>query len=152
MSGTKAPASCATIELEIPIEAPCERVWEAIFKETNFWWMPNFRVSGENSQVTFDPTPGGRGMVEESEDGGGLLWFTVQMYLPSKFAVYLFGHIAPEWGGPQTSNLKLALEETSTGCIMKVTDARHGHIDDMTSYADGWRQIFTDGLKKYVES
>ena len=65
---------------------------------------------------------------------------------------YLFGHIAPEWGGPQTSNLKLALEKTSTGCIMKVTDARHGHIDDMTSYADGWRQIFTDGLKKYVES
>lgn len=148
------PAQCTTIELEIAIEAPRERVWSAIFDETDLWWLPDFRVMGADSKVTFDPQPGGRGMVEDLADGGGLLWFNVQMYIPSEFKVYLTGHIAPEWGGPTTSMLKLALDEAESGCVFKLTDARHGHVDEkMTeNYRAGWQQLFGDGLKKFVES
>ena len=154
IGASTANAGCTTIELEIAIEAPREKVWNAMFEEANAWWLPDFRVAGPNSKVTFDPTPGGRGMVETTEDGGGLLWFNTQMYLPSEFKIYLVGHIAPEWGGPTTSNLKLALEETDSGCILKVTDARHGNIDEnqTQSYEDGWNQLFGNGLKKHVES
>ena len=150
---TISPASVCTIELEIPIEAPRERVWKAVFEETNLWWMPDFRVAGENSKVTFDPAPGGRGMVEETEDGVGLLWFSVQMHLPADYKIYLFGHIAQDWGGPQTSTLKLELAETETGCILRVSDARFGNIDakGAETYEAGWKTIFGDGLKAYVE-
>ena len=154
IGATTANAGCATIELEIAIEASREKVWNAIFEETEMWWLPDFRAAGPNSKVTFDPRPGGRGMVEDTADGGGLLWFNVQMFLPEQFKIYLVGHIAPEWGGPTTSNLKLAVEETETGCVLKVTDARHGNIDESQtqSYSDGWNQLFSDGLKTYVES
>ncbi len=147
-------AGCTTIELEIEIAASRETVWQAIFDETQMWWLPEFRVSGPDAKITFDATPGGRGMFEEASDGSWLLWFNVQMYLPKQFKVYLFGHIAPEWGGPTTSSLRLALEERDAGCVLQITDARHGHIDEnqMQSYSDGWTQLFGDGLRTYVES
>lgn len=155
MPGTSTtPAGCISIELEIAIEAPREKVWQALFEEADAWWLPDFRVAGPDSRMTFDPSPGGRGMVEDTADGGGLLWFNVQMHLPTQFKIYLIGHIAPEWGGPTTSSLKLALEETESGCVLKITDARHGHIDEnqTQSYSDGWKMLFSDGLKKHVES
>lgn len=146
-------AACHQYELEIEIEAPRERVWRAIFEESNMWWLPDFHVAGPDSIVTFDPNPGGKGLLEETSDGGGLQWYSVQMYAPSEFKVYLIGHIAPEWGGPTTSSLKLALLETDAGCVLQVTDARHGHVDEtqVDSFEDGWLQLFTDGLKKFVE-
>ena len=151
---TTEPAACHTYELEIAIDASRERVWKAIFEETNFWWLPDFHVVEAESTVTFDPSPGGRGLVEDTADGGGLLWYSVQMVLPDQFKVYLFGHIAPEWGGPATSNLRLSVEETESGCVLQVTDARHGYMDEahIQSNQEGWTQLFTDGLKQYVES
>ncbi len=153
MVTTITPATCTKIELEIAIDAPRETVWAAIFEDVNLWWHPAFRVMGENSTVTFDPQPGGRGLVESTEDGG-LLWFTVQMYLPSQFKIYTFGHIAQDWGGPMTSTLSLSLQETEAGCLLQVSDARFGNVDDQQTqtFLDGWNLLFGDGLKKFVES
>ncbi|MFK7767382.1 MAG: hypothetical protein AB8B55_09190 [Mariniblastus sp.] len=150
---TLSASSCHKYELEIEIQAPRDRVWKAIFEETNLWWLPDFHVVGPDSVVTFDPAVGGRGLVEETPDGGGLLWYSVQMCMPSDFKVYLIGHLAPEWGGPATSSLKLALIESESGCIFQVTDARHGNVDEkqVQSSLDGWLQLFTDGLKSFVE-
>jgi uncharacterized protein YndB with AHSA1/START domain len=154
MIGTEIKASsCYQYELEIEINATRERVWKAIFEETNFWWLPDFHVAGPDSTVTFDPNPGGTGLFEKTSDGGGLQWYSVQMYLPSDFKVYMVGYIAPEWGGPTTSSLKLALVESNGGCTLQVTDARHGNIDEsqVQSFQDGWTQLFRDGLKGFVE-
>lgn len=147
-------ATCCQYELEIAINASVERVWKAIFEETEMWWLPDFHAAGEGSTITFDPTPGGRGLVEETPNGGGLQWYGVHMFLPEQFAIYLIGHIAPEWGGPTTSSLKLAVEPADTGCVLKVTDARHGNVDEaqQASYQEGWQQLFTNGLKAFVES
>ena len=148
------PAAVQTIELEIPIDAPPSKVWKAIFEETDRWWLADFRVAGPDSKVTFDPTPGGKGLIETTTDGGGLQWFATQMYMPAEFKIYVVGHIAPEWGGPTTSNLKLSLVETESGCTLNILDARHGNVDEKQaqSYADGWKQLFTDGLKAFVET
>lgn len=146
-------SSCHKYELEIAIDARREKVWAAILNDTNSWWLPDFHVAGPDSTVTLDPVAGGRGLVEETPDGDSLLWYSVQMFQPSVFKIYLVGHVAPEWGGPTTSMLKLAVEETATGCVLKVTDARHGFVDEaaVQSYSAGWTQLFTDGLKAFVE-
>lgn len=147
-------ARCCSYELEIAIEAPREKVWEAILEETNAWWLPDFHVAGPDSTVTFDPRAGGQGLVEETPEGDGLVWYSPHMFQPSAYKIYLIGHIGPEWGGPATSSLKLALDTTETGCLLKVTDARHGNVDEkqLKSYAEGWTQLFTDGLKHFVEN
>jgi uncharacterized protein YndB with AHSA1/START domain len=155
MMGTKkTEANCVQYELEIAINASRERVWQAIFEKTNFWWLPNFHMVGEGSVVTFDPTPGGSGLVERLEHGGGLLWYQVQYPLANEFKIYLVGYIAPDWGGPSASHLKLALQETETGCILQVTDAQHGNVNlkSVKSLQDGWTGLFTDGLKEFVEN
>jgi len=34
------------------IDAPRERVWQALVDETNAWWLPDFHMVGEGSVVT----------------------------------------------------------------------------------------------------
>ncbi len=82
------------------------------------------------------------------------LWYQVQYCLPQEFKIYLVGYLAPDFGGPATSHLKLVIETTDNGCVLKVTDAQHGSVDAKAadSLRDGWQQLFTDGLKEFVEN
>lgn len=155
MIGAKtSPVGCLQYELEIPINASPDRVWQAMFEETNFWWLPDFHMAGANSVVTFDPTPGGKGLIENHEGGGGLLWYQVQYCLPHDYKIYLIGYLAPDFGGPATSHLKLMIESTDGGCVLKVTDAQTGSVSEKAadSQREGWSQLFSDGLKAYVEN
>lgn len=154
MIGTQSVAStCTQYEMEIEIDASCKRVWEAIIHETNYWWLPDFHMVAPNSTVTFDPQPGGRGLIEETKTGGGLQWYSVQYYLPEQFQIYLLGHLAPDFGGPSTTHLKLALEARDGGCVLRVSDAHCGAGSEATtqSLQKGWKQLFSDGLKAHVE-
>lgn len=146
-------ARVASYELEIAISAPPERVWKAITDETNAWWLPDFHMLGEDSIVTFDTQAGG-GLVEQLEGGGSLLWYTVLWNQPDEFTLYLVGHSAPKWGGPNTSTLQLTVEPSGeNACVLKVSDARFGHIveENLQSLQEGWTWLFTDGLKRFVE-
>lgn len=108
---------------------------------------------GEGSTVKLELRAGG-GLIEHHEDGSSLLWATVHMHLPAQFTLYLFGHTVKDWGGPVTSNMKISVEaDGEERSIFRFSDARHGHIDDanIKSLEEGWTQLFTDGLKKYLD-
>jgi len=151
MSASETTATVRTYELEIAIDAPRDAVWRALTEEANDWWLPDFRMVGEGSVVTFEASAGGQ-LVERTKDGKSLLWWTVQMCTPLE-SLHLFGHIAPQWGGPNTTMLHLALEERAGGTLLRVQDALFGHTTETgaRSLEDGWRLLFTDGLKRHVE-
>lgn len=153
MTVSTEPAVCHRYELQIKIEAEREQVWKALVEDINCWWLTDFYAVGNDSVIELDTKPGGRGLLESCPGGSWLLWYTVQMILPDQFAIYLVGHIAPAWGGPTVSSLKVMIEETANGSIFHLTDARHGRINetDPQSYQDGWARLFNDCLKKYVE-
>jgi uncharacterized protein YndB with AHSA1/START domain len=149
----KKDAGIASYELEVEIAASPERVWEALIEETNGWWLQDFHMVGSGSSVAFDARAGG-GLIETLPDGGGsLLWCTVHWIRPEERTIYLVGHIAPDWGGPTTNHLKLAVEPRGKGSVLKVSDTHHGNVDDknLASLESGWTTLFTDGLKRYVE-
>jgi uncharacterized protein YndB with AHSA1/START domain len=148
----KKEAGVALYELEVEIEASPERVWQALIHETNAWWLPDFHMVGPGSTVAFDPRAGG-GLIETLPDGGSLLWCTVHWIRPTERMIYLVGHFSPDFGGPTTSNLKLAVEPLGAGSVLKVTDAHHGNIDDgnLDSLQSGWTTLFTDGMKRFIE-
>ena len=154
MDFKQTPASCAEYQIEIPIRATREAVWHALFHEINAWWLPDFHMVGAGSTLESDASPGGRGLVESMENGAGLAWFQVQFYLPDQYKVYLVGNLAPDWGGPSTSNLKIELTESGAGCVLCLLDAHHGNIDsgNLQSLYDGWKQLMEDGLKEFVEN
>ena len=151
MNALQDPLSVKTYELEIPIDAPRADVWRSLTAETNGWWLPDFHVMGSDTEVTFDPSPGGR-LVEVGPNGGGLLWYTVQMCVPEE-TLYLVGHIAPPWGGPATTILHLALKDTDAGTLLVVRDHLYGVTSDeqAANQSAGWKQLFGEGLKDYIE-
>jgi uncharacterized protein YndB with AHSA1/START domain len=152
VSMTKNEAGVARYELAIDIDAPPERVWQAIIEDTNAWWLPDFHMTGAESTVTFDARAGG-GIVETMPGGGSLLWYTVHWIRPEEHTVYLVGHIAPDWGGPATTSLKIAVVADGSGSTLHVSDAHHGFVDEknLASLHTGWTTLFTDGLKHFIE-
>ena len=139
--------------LEIPIEAPRATVWQALSSEVDAWWPADFRMVGEGSVLSFDAQAGGQ-LVERKEGGGSLLWYTVQMCTPGE-SIHLVGHVAPEWGGPTTSMLKIALEEEEEGhTLVQLEDSLFGHVTEetMQSLQEGWTLLLGSGLKTYAES
>jgi uncharacterized protein YndB with AHSA1/START domain len=145
-------AQVANYELEIDIDRPRARVWRALTEDTNAWWLPSFHMVGEGSIVSMRAEAGGQ-LIEKREDGGSLLWCTVHMVDPG-VSLHMAGFSFPEWGGPGTTLLKLALEDTPRGCKLKVSDAHVGRITDehIESLRHGWTELFTDGLKRHCES
>ncbi len=49
--------------------------------------------------------------------------------------------------------LKLTLEEGSGATVLKVTHELYGHVSDQNieNLTHGWRQLFGEGLKQFVE-
>ena len=152
MNATTLDARIVHYELEIAIEADREVVWSALTEETDAWWLPDFHMVGEGSVVRFDARAGGQ-LIETREDGGSLLWYTVQMCSPGE-SVHLAGHVFPQWGGPATTLLHLSLEQDGGKTVLRVHDAQHGQVSDenIRSLEEGWALLFTEGLKKYVEA
>lgn len=151
MSPSTLEAKTVSYELEIPIEAPKDAVWRALTEETNAWWLPDFHMVGEGSVVSFDARAGGQ-LLESREDGGSLLWYTVHMCTPGE-SLHMASQIFPQWGGPATSQLQLSLEESGGRTILRVQDAHYGHVSEanVRSLEEGWRQLFSEGLKRHVE-
>lgn len=138
--------------MEIPINRPIDVVWKMLSANINDWWMHDFRALGEDSEVSLDTNPGGK-LMEKGKNGESLEWYRVQMCMPGE-SLYLVGYMAPDWGGPTTSMLKLALEAKDQSCILTVADALLGNVTKTAanSAKDGWSELFNNGLKKYAEN
>jgi len=151
MTTATAPLSSKSYTLEIAIQGSREAVWTALTDEVNAWWLPDFHMVGPDSIVRFEPRAGGT-LLESKTDGSSLLWYTVQMAMPAE-SLHLVGHLGPDWGGPATSLLSLTLETRGDETVLRVRDALYGQVTDAgaAQQQDGWRQLFTDGLKAYVE-
>lgn len=152
-SSEVSPARCIQFDVAIPIEAPPERVWQALTLETNAWWLAEFRMVSTDSTMTFDLSPGGQGLIETALDGSFLQWYAVQAYFPQSKKIYLAGYLAADYGGPSTNLLILSVVVTDHGSELQLVDSHHGSVDEKTiaSIQEGWQQLFGDGLKRYVE-
>jgi uncharacterized protein YndB with AHSA1/START domain len=146
-----APAGVVTIDLEVPIRASRERVWAGLTEDPHRWWPKDHRALGPKGRMLLEVRPGGR-LHEEDDAGGGLLWYTVLAVEPAA-SLTLVGHLAPPWGGPATSLLRLVLEAQGAHTLLRVKDSIFGAVDEgfRASTHEGWRSILADGLARHVE-
>ena len=139
------------IDLEIPVDAPRDTVWNSLVDETTSWWPADFQTTARYRRMVFEPRPGGR-LYEEATGGGGLLWYTV-IAIECPGLIHLAGHIAPPFGGPATSLLRITLEATSDfATLLKISDSVFGCVDRTTkqSITDGWSALFA-AARNYAE-
>lgn len=139
-------------QFEVPINRSAVDIWAIMIDEIDAWWMNDFRALGEGSKVTLNAETGGQ-LIERAADGSSLEWYRVQMVSPGK-ALHLVGYIAPDWGGPTTSMLKLAVEDRDNGGALIVSDALLGNVTEASakSAEGGWKTLFGDGLKGLAEN
>jgi DNA-binding transcriptional ArsR family regulator/uncharacterized protein YndB with AHSA1/START domain len=150
MTATPIGSTVEQVELEIAIAAPVERVWKALIDQTTFWWPKDFYTSPRAKGFHIEARLGGR-MYEDWGDGAGVVWYQVFGFNPPH-SIDLQGCMAVPYG-PAHTLLHLELAGSNTGTILKLSDSTIGlPKGDGTSKLDGWKQLFEDGLKTYVET
>lgn len=143
---------CVTIELEILISAPKERIWTALIQEIDLWWPVRIHGTEHPGRIRFDPVPGGH-VIEQASDEEGLLWYTVIHVKPPE-SLTLSGCMFRGFGGPATSILALRLEtQEDASTLFQVTDTLTGKVDDETAHRvrSAWISVFEERLKTHVE-
>ena len=143
-------ARCLQYELSIIIKAAKARVWRGLTDQIGSWWLPDFHMLGTDSLVTLEPRAGGR--LYEQNGASELLWYTVLAIAPGE-SLDLVGHCSADYGGPATTMLSMRLVEEAGGTRLTIRDSLYGHVTEgtATSLRSGWNQLFTDGLKAFVE-
>lgn len=144
-------AKIVKFDFEVPIKRSASDIWDLMINEIDAWWLADFRALGDGSKMTLNAETGGQ-LIESAEDGSSLEWYRVQMVMPGK-ALYLVGYMAPDWGGPTTSMLKLAVEERGNGGALVVSDSLMGNVSSASqnSAQSGWKTLFNDGFRTFVE-
>jgi DNA-binding transcriptional ArsR family regulator/uncharacterized protein YndB with AHSA1/START domain len=152
MAKAETQLGTAEVELEIPIDAPRARVWQALVADIGVWWRKDFLASHARAFI-LEPHPGGR-LYEDWGENQGRVWYTVaSVEAPSK--LQLVGHFMPgDCGGSYgTSHLCLELIERGERTILQLSDSIVGRLrSDMTSdVTAGWQTLFAEGLKPHAE-
>ncbi len=70
------PAGSIEVRIELMINAPQQRVWDALVNDARHWWPASFYTSERTKRFVLEPRLGGR-MFEDFGSGEGLVWFTV---------------------------------------------------------------------------
>lgn len=138
-------------QFEVLIDRSAVDIWALLTDKINAWWLDDFRALGEGSTVSLNAVSGGQ-LIERAADNSSLEWYRVQMAVPEK-SLYLVGYMAPDWGGPTTSMLKLAVEDRDSGSALIVSDALLGNVSESSasSAESGWKTLFGVGLKAFAE-
>jgi uncharacterized protein YndB with AHSA1/START domain len=144
-------AATAVLKLEFPINASAERVWKVMTQETSRWWDKDFVSLPGSDGVKLEPHIGGK-LYEETDDGRSLVWATVIAVTEGKSMDFV-GYMTPEWTGPTMTMIKLAVEPTEGGSVLKITEGLLGRITDetMQSMTEGWTFLFGTKLKSFAE-
>jgi uncharacterized protein YndB with AHSA1/START domain len=139
------------IDFDVTINAPISNVWDCLIKDISLWWRKDFYTSEKTKSFVLEPFVGGR-MYEDYGNQNGLLWATV-LVLDAPNTLELKGHLTPQWGGPAISFMKISLSKNEDFTILRLSETTMGKVSENSKkqLEDGWKMIYQDALKKYVE-
>ncbi len=142
-------AQVAQIELSITIPVSLEESWRIFTTEIDAWWHTDFYATSNHLRIVLEPIVGGR-LYEDTGNGSGLLWYTV-ISIDPPHTITLSGNLAPPYGGPALSLLYIRFEPIDEkNTVMHIVDSIIGTVGEY-DLREGWRVLFEDGFKRYIE-
>ena len=140
------------LQRQVLIEAPKERVWQALVHEADSWFVGEGGPGPADKTFRVEARVGGL-MYEDWGDGNGLLWGHV-ILCNAPEALHVAGDCSPQWGGPNRGIMIWELSEAEGVTTLKFEHALYGNVSDETcaSYDGGWKIQLEQGLKGYIES
>ena len=148
---THTDVQVANILVEVVIEAPRPRVFEAFVNDTAAWWHEDYFTRPGLGAFHIERKLGGK-MYEDWGQGEGQIWATVSG-LKSPEYIQLAGDTDKGWGGPSRGIMTVNFMEEPEGTRVRFEHSNFGHISEKTrqSLESGWLQLLGDCLKPYVE-
>ncbi|HYE79080.1 MAG TPA: SRPBCC domain-containing protein [bacterium] len=137
------------LSLEYTIDAPPERVWQALTAELARWWGSGFHLGETPTDLTLELEVGGR-LLEFWGDRGGALWGRVTGLEHGRW-VELEGRFGI--AGPVIGIVCWEVEPLAAGTRLKLSHTAHGLLREGTgeSYTYGWNLLLGENLKAWVE-
>lgn len=152
MSPSDNAITTTTVFFELAINAKKLNVWKALTEEISNWWKKEFNNNAKTIDFVLESKLGGL-MYENVGKNEGSIWASV-IALDAPNSLQLKGHLTPEQGGPAISFTKIELEENDAhSTVLKLSDTLFGSISSklQTDLSAGWKAIFEQGLKPYLE-
>lgn len=139
------------VRLSFDIAVTIQRAWEVLFYEITEWWPKDALTGSMTKKMVFEPFIGGH-LYEDYGERQGLIWADV-VGVRSPEMILLRGNLAPDFGGPAISYLKIQLEDHLDYCAFSLSDYILGvqAAQMAKSMTEGWSYIFKEGFKKYAE-
>lgn len=135
-------ATFQTIDVsqEHRIAAPLDTVFTMLTTRIGEWWREPYRLGGDESEIRFDPSPGGA-LSEHWGDGEFAVWGTVTRYQPNRIVAFAG---ACGMNGGVNGEFSFAVEPDGEGTVLRLVHIASGLIDDSTrtGYDRGWTELF----------
>ena len=131
------------VEQEVSIDAPPERVFEAITSGIGEWWDHVFF----GGRVSLEPWVGGR-FFEEAENGAALFGTVTAIQRPN--LLRLSGPLGIR--GAVSGSYRFELEEKDGGTLLSLSHSAFGDIDEdaQAAYGEGWSKLLGERLSGYL--
>lgn len=140
------------LAVEVRIAAPPADVWRALTDDIAAWWPEPFFAGGAPGKRRYllEARPGGR-MMEQWDDGGGVLWALVVGLEPGR-RLQVTGFVFPNWGGPSQWFGTWELDGDGDGTRLSFSEHAIGRIaeDYLQEKTKGWNFLWAV-LKAHLE-
>jgi len=138
--------------VEVLIDAPCKRVWQALVEQTDAWWHSDYYTAPDPKGFHIEPKLGGM-MYEDWGDGAGQAWGQVMGIRPGEY-LQVMGDSSREWGGPSRNIMTWRLSEEDGQTKLRFENSIFGKVNDATAQSldQGWQQLFGECLKPFAEA
>lgn len=141
-----------SISFEVYFTARPSVVWKALTKKINAWWPVHFYSSDKTKAFVVEPEVGGR-VFEDAGKGRGAEWARIIAYQPNEKLIWTGNHFGSAGKNFGHFFLTLLLKANDTGTTLSVEDSGYGMLHETISESleSGWRELFCQHLKEYVE-
>ena len=138
------------LEQEVTIDAPPERVFDALTKDVSSWWgEPHMYDEARARDIRLEPVVGGD-CYEDWGDGEGAVYATVTL-LRRPERLRMSGSMGMSGAVAGVIDIRLSPQGKST--VLRLSHRAVGEVTEetRTGYRNGWKVLLTERLKAYVE-
>ena len=135
---------------EIDIQAPADKVWQALTTETSSWWHKDFYTGPEPKGFHIEAKLGGR-VYEDWGDGQGLVWYTVTG-IHAGVQLRLSGELVDE-AAPARLMMTVDLESRGETTLVRLTEIMFGGTNEKAASCleEGWGFLLKECFKPFAE-
>ena len=138
------------IEQEVTIDAPPDRVFDALTKDVSAWWgEPHMYDKSRARDIRLEPMLGGE-FYEDWGNGEGANYATVTL-LRRPERLRMSGGMG--MSGAVTGVIDIRLTPRGNSTILHLSHRAVGEVTEQTraSYHNGWKVLLSERLKAFVE-